>query len=180
MRMLKEEFGEALKIEWRAFMLQPTPRRRRLEDFRQYTKRWQEAADEPDSGEFCIWSSDEGPPSHSLPPHRVAKAAARVSEAAFETLHHDLLRAFFRDSRDITNPGVLAELWERAGLAPADMALAETSEIEELVLSEHGEAVACGASGAPSFRTADNDLVLTGAHPMQLFRRWITKALARA
>ena len=31
-----------------------------------------------DSPEFRVWEGDAGPPSHSIPPHQVAKAAARL------------------------------------------------------------------------------------------------------
>ncbi len=177
--MLKQEFGDSLDIEWRAFMLRPEPSPRRLDDFRKYTEKWQHVADEQDSGSFRVWSTDEGPPTHSLPPHQVAKAAARVSEEAFERMHDDLLRAYFYDSRDITSPQVLEELWEQAGLSPADLAIADAPDIRNQVIDEHNEAVACGANGAPAFRTSDNDTVLVGAHPMHLFRRWVANALGR-
>ena len=177
--MLKQEFGDDLLIDWRAYMLMPEAKWRQLESFRKYTRHWLQAADEPDAGKFQMWGSDESPPSHSLPPHKVAKAAASVSEEAFERIHDSLLKAYFFESRDISNADVLKDLWQGVGLSVDDLAIAERPEIEEEIINEHKEAVACGASGAPSFRTADNDTALTGAHPMPLLRRWVNRALAR-
>ncbi len=160
--MLEEEFKDKLIVEWRAFMLRPEPGKRRLEDFRTYTKNWQHVASEPDSGQFRTWSTDEGPPSHSMPPHLVAKAAARVGPDSFERIHSDLL-----------------QIWDDAGLSSSQFEAVEDPDLRVQVIDEHNEAINCGATGAPAFRTSDNDMALTGAHPMQLFRRWINRALDR-
>ena len=62
-------------------MLRPYPEEDRdLEKFRRYTESWKRPAADEDSAEFNVWKTDEGPPSHSVPPHRVAKAAAEIKE----------------------------------------------------------------------------------------------------
>ena len=179
MRLLQEEFKDKLIVDWRAFMLRPEPSRRRFEDFRAYTRKWQHVASEPDSGRFRAWSTNESPPSHSLPPHIVAKAAARVGPEAFDRIHSDLLHAYFYDNRDISNANTLRQIWDVAGLSASQFEAVEDPEIRAQVIDEHREALSCGATGAPAFRTSDNDLALTGAHPMHLFRRWINRALDR-
>lgn len=178
-RLLETEYQDQLVVHWRAFMLRPEPQKRSLESFRRYTEKWQQVGSEPDSGEFRTWSSDEGPPSHSLPAHMVAKAAARVGPQAFDRIHEDLLKAYFFDSRDISDAATLRDIWEAAGLNPDQFELSESPELREETINEHNEAVRCGANGAPAFRTADNDTVLVGAHSMDLFRRWINKAIER-
>ncbi len=179
MRLLQDEFKDKLIVDWRAFMLRPEPGKRRVEDFRAYTKNWQHVGSEPDSGKFRVWSTDESPPSHSIPPHLVAKAAARVGPEAFDRIHSDLLQAYFYDNRDITNADTLRQIWGAAGLSASEFEAVEDPEIHAQIINEHKEAISCGATGAPAFRTSDNDLALTGAHPMHLLRRWINKALDR-
>jgi predicted DsbA family dithiol-disulfide isomerase len=180
MRMLKEEFGDAVEVEWRAFLLRPRPQERTLEAFREYTQNWTRPDSQPDSGEFRVWSTDEGPPSHSVPPHLVAKAAATFGQEAFERVHDGLMKAYFTDNRDITAAETLRALWEEAELPPDGLARSEQPEILRQVFDEHNEAVECGANGVPAFRTEDNEAVITGAHPLELFRGWVNRLLGRS
>ena len=80
---LEDEFGDRVSIEWRPFLLRPHPDPgRTLEKFRAYTASWARPAAEPDGGTFRVWATEEGPPSHSVPPHLVAKAAAAPRTAS--------------------------------------------------------------------------------------------------
>jgi predicted DsbA family dithiol-disulfide isomerase len=178
MRIVQRELGDLLELDWRSFLLRPRPEPgRSLEKFRAYTEGWQRAAEQEDSGSFRTWSSDEGPPSHSVPPHLVAKAAARLGPDAFERVHERLLIAYFRDSRDITTPANLRSIWQDAGLPEERLADAEDPELLRRVIDEHNEAVELGAGGVPAFRLEGVDAVITGAHPTELFRRWLRRAL---
>jgi predicted DsbA family dithiol-disulfide isomerase len=88
LRRIGEEFGERVQFEWRSFLLRPQPDpRRTLEKFRAYTQSWQRVAAEPDAPAFCVWQSDAGPPTHSIPPHLAAKAAAAIGPEAFHRMH---------------------------------------------------------------------------------------------
>ncbi len=178
MRMVKEEFGERIELDWRSFLLRPRPEPgRSLDKFRAYTKSWQRVAAQPDSGSFRVWASDEGPPSHSIPPHLVAKAAAQLGPDAFERVHDRLLLAYFHENRDISQPATLQAVWKEAGLPADDFARSEDPELLRRVLDEHNQAVEFGASGVPAFRMQGIDAVITGAHPIELFRRWISRTL---
>jgi predicted DsbA family dithiol-disulfide isomerase len=177
-RIVEQEFEGEVELDWRSFLLRPRAEPgRSLEKFRAYTEGWQRAAAQPDSGTFRTWSSDEGPPSHSIPPHLVAKAAARLGRDAFERVHERLLSAYFRDSRDITTPANLRAIWQDAGLPDARLADADDPELLRQVIDEHNEAVGLGAGGVPAFRLEGVDAVITGAHPTELFRRWLRRAL---
>ena len=121
------------------------------------------------------WSSDEGPPSWSVPPHRVAKAAARIDAGAGELLHDALFDAYFRKSRDITDDVVLRDLWIRAGLDPARFDERDDPALLREIATEFEEAVAHGASGAPAVRIDGAWGVLMGAQPIEVYRRWIEK-----
>jgi predicted DsbA family dithiol-disulfide isomerase len=178
MRMLEQEFGDSLEVVWKSFLLRPRPDPgRTLEQFREYTKSWVRVGQQPDSGVFRVWDTGEGPPSHSVPPHLAATAAASFGREAFERLHARLLSAYFTENRDITSPGTLAALWEEVGLPAGGLARAGASEVLAQVMEDHKEAVACGADGVPAFRSEGTNTVITGAHPLDLFRRWVRRLL---
>ncbi len=181
-RRIEQEYGERVDVEWRAFLLRPQPPesgRRDPEKFRVYTQSWLRPAAEPDSGEFRVWEGDGAPPTHSIPPHTVAKAAARLGPEAFERIHERLLRAYFSENRDISDDAVLAACWAEAALPAEGFAAREDPAILQQIVAEHEEAVAHGATGVPAARLVGNDAVITGAHPLEVFRRWVERALAR-
>jgi predicted DsbA family dithiol-disulfide isomerase len=150
-----------------------------LENFRRYTESWLRVAADPDAGEFQVWQSDEGPPSHSVPPHLVSKAAGRIGKDAFERIHERLMRAYFKENRDISNHEVLLELWLDVGLDGADFAATKDPELLQAVIDDHNEALGCGATGVPAVRLADNPAVTVGAHPIDSYRSWIDRAIAQ-
>ena len=133
---------------------------------------------EPDAGPFQVWTSEEGPPTHSVPPHRVAKAAARVSPAAFRQMHDRLMTAYFAENRDISSFEVLRTLWDAEGFPDEAFEFAYSEEVESLIFREFEEARQLGATGVPAVRRADNDAVIVGAHPESLYRHWIERSLA--
>jgi predicted DsbA family dithiol-disulfide isomerase len=155
-------------------------RPRDLAEFRRYTQSWQRpAAEEPEAG-FVPWASDEGPPSWSVPPHQVAKAAARIDAAAARALHDALFDAYFRRSRDITDDRVLRDLWTRVGLAAPRFDERDDPALLREIASDHEEALANGASGAPAVRMEGAWGVLMGAQPIEVYRRWIDKVGRRS
>lgn len=180
MRELEREFGAALVVEWRAFLLRPVPEPgRTLERFRKYTETWLRPAAEPGAPAFRPWTSAEGPPSHSVPAHLVAKAAGALGPEAFAAMHARLLRAYFEESRDITDRATQQELWREVGLADDALALADDPATRAAVLREHQDALAAGVTGVPSVMMVGNDVPTMGAMPYATYRRWIARALGR-
>jgi predicted DsbA family dithiol-disulfide isomerase len=180
MRRLEEDFGDALRIEWRSFLLRPKPRAGRdLEKFRAYTQSWQRPGEQDDAGEFCPWRGDAGPPTHSVPPHQVAKAAARLGDAAFRRMHERLLRAYFSESRDVTDPETLRELWVDAQLPEAAFGSWKDPQLLGQVHDEHREALEVGVSGVPAVRMVGIDAVVLGAQPLETYRRWVERFRAK-
>ena len=178
LHLLEEEFGPALELRWRSFLLRPAPEPGRdLEKFRRYTELWQRAADEEPSADFRTWHSDEGPPSHSVPAHLVAKAAATFGPEAFERMHHALLNAYFVDSRDISSARTLAALWREIELPEDELVRVTDPELLKQVGEEHNEAVAMGVGGVPAVRMQGNDVAITGAQPLEVYRRWVRRAI---
>jgi predicted DsbA family dithiol-disulfide isomerase len=176
---LVDEYQGRVEIEWRSYLLRPEEKRGRdLEKFRRYTKSWMRPGAEPDAGPFQVWSSDEGPPTHSLPPHQVAKAAARVSREAFRKIHDRLLTAYFAENRDISSFKVLRSIWDAEDLPGEAFDVAYADDVRDQIFREFDEARELGATGVPALRRADNHAVIVGAHPEALYRRWIEKSLS--
>lgn len=117
LRRVEAEFGDDVRLDWRTYLLRPHPDpTRTLEQFRAYTRSWLRPAAEPDTGTFHVWEGGAGPPSHSVPPHLVSKAAATLGPDAFEAIHERLLHAYFAENRDVTDPDTLRAVWREAGL----------------------------------------------------------------
>jgi predicted DsbA family dithiol-disulfide isomerase len=173
---LQAELGDALSLEWRSFLLRPRPEPARdLERFVRYTQSWLRPAAEPDAPRFRVWESTEGPPSHSLPPHLVAKAAAELGAAAFAAVHERLLRGYFEENRDVSRAETLAAIWAEAGLPPERFARSAASELVERVVAEHREATELGVTGVPAVRVAGTDAFVVGAQPLAVYRRWVER-----
>jgi len=171
--------GQRLELVWRSFLLRPQPRTgRSLDDFRAYTQSWLRPAQDDDAGTFRVWSTDEGPPSHSVPPHLVAHAAAELGPQPFRDIHGRLLRAYFSDNRDITSRSTLAAIWAEAGLPAEDLARSDEPRILDAVLAQHNEAVELGITGVPAVRVAGQTAFVTGAQPYETYRRWVERMRA--
>jgi len=173
---LEQEFEGRVRVEFRAFLLRPAPSHGRdLERFRAYTRTWERPAAEPDAGRFQTWQGTAGPPSHSIPPQQVAKAAARLGPAAFRRMHERLLRAYFEESRDVSDPDTLRALWDDAGLAPEAFAEHEDPALLREVLADHEDALALGVTGVPAVMAEPQRIPIVGALPMETYRRWVRR-----
>jgi predicted DsbA family dithiol-disulfide isomerase len=176
---LEEEMDGSLEIEWRSFLLRPHARSgRSLEEFRAYTRSWLRPAQDGDGGTFRVWSTDAGPPSHSVPPHLVAKAAAELGSQSFRDVHDRLLAAYFTDNRDITDRSTLAAIWAEAGLPAAELARADEPSVLDAVLREHNAAVELGITGVPAVYVAGQTAFVIGAQPYETYRRWVDRVIA--
>jgi len=167
-----------VRVEWRSFLLRPRPTPgRSLEKFREYTQSWLRPAADPDGGTFRVWQTDAGPPSHSVPPHLVAKAAAMIGEAEFHRIHDKLLHAYFAENRDITDDATLRKIWEEIDLPADEFARSEDPGLVQRILQEHNEAIECGVTGVPAVRMEGREGVVIGAQPLDLYRRWIRRSM---
>ena len=179
LRRLEEELSGAVEIAWRSFLLRPQPDpRRTLEQFRTYTQSWLRAAADLDGGTFSVWRGEAGPPSHSVPPHLVAKAAARLGAEPFARVHAALLRAYFSDNRDITDGDTLRAIWSECGLPAETFAAAGDPAMLREVVTQHNEAIELGITGVPAVRVDGTDAVVVGAQPLETYRRWVQRLLA--
>ena len=175
-----DELAGAVQLEWRSYLLRPQPEPgRSLDKFRAYTESWLRPAAEPDSGTFRVWQGDAGPPTHSVPPHLVAKAAATLGDDAFRRMHHALLEAYFAAQPRHLRSRDAARAVAEVGLPAADFARADEPRFLEQTLAEHADAVRLGMNGVPAVRVEGDDAFITGAYPMEMYRRWIARLQAR-
>jgi predicted DsbA family dithiol-disulfide isomerase len=177
---VEAQLGGALRVEWRSYLLRPHPRPRTpeaLEKFRAYTQGWQRVAEDEPRAPFQTWQGDAGPPTHSVPSHQVAKAAAALGTEAGRRMRERLFRAYFVESRDISEDETLRALWREAGLADGDFARREDPALTRQIHAEHDEAQVRGATGVPAVRLAGQDFVLVGAQPEATYLRWFRRAL---
>jgi len=176
--LLKEEFGDQLNLEWRSFLLRPhNEGSRSLEKFKSYTRNWSRIGEDEPSGNFREWATEEGPPSHSIPPHLVAKAATELGDESFDAMHEALLKAYFADSRDISAEATLRAIWDECGLPANEFERWSKPEHLKATIDEHNEALNCGANGAPAFRLAHINAAIVGAQPVPVLSRWIKRAI---
>jgi predicted DsbA family dithiol-disulfide isomerase len=179
---LADEFEGRIEIAWKSYLLRPVAKPKPNPDperFRRYTESWLRPAAEDDAGEFRIWSNAVPPVSHSLPAHCAAKAAARFGSAAFRTMHEGLMSAYFHDNRDISDFDLLEGLWLEVGLPRVGFSWARTAEAVAAVQDDFAEALRLGATGVPGLRRCDNEVVIVGAQPIDVIRRWFEKSLAQ-
>jgi len=176
---VQSQIGDALSIEWRSYLLRPQAQPGRdLEKFRAYTQGWLRVAEDEPRAPFRPWTGDAGPPSHSVPPHVVAKAAAALSPDAAARMRDRLFRAYFTESRDISDAATLRALWSEVGLDAAGFDAIDVPARTREVLADHAEAQSLGATGVPAVRLADQDFVLVGAQPEAVYLRWLQKVAA--
>jgi len=174
---LAEEFAGSCDVRWKSFLLRPYPEPRTLEEFRAYTESWRRPAAEPDAAPFRVWATDDGPPSHSVPPHVVAKAAALLGPAAFRAMHERLLHAYFAENRDITKGDSLQAIWAEAGLPPDEFTRVGDESLLREVVAQHNEAVQLGVSGVPAVMMVGNDVPMVGAMSYDTYRKWVERRL---
>ena len=126
---------------------------------------------------FKVWSTEEGPPSHSVPPHLIAKVAAGIGEDAFEKIHNRLLSAYFTDNRDISDINVLKELWNELGLPSDVFETYHSPHILQAVATEHNTSLQNGVTGVPAIMLDGIPGALVGAQEEAVYRRMIQNRL---
>lgn len=178
LRHLEDEMSSDLEIVWRTYLLRPEPKARNIEKFRAYTESWTRPGAEEDSGTFQPWRSDAPAPTHSVPAHLVAKAAAAIDRESFHKVHDALLSAYFTDNRDISDESVLEAIWREQSLPADAFARSQSPEILQETLEDHAEAQSLGITGAPAARLEGNEAFLTGALPLAMYRKWIERQIA--
>ncbi len=172
-----KEYAGSCEVRWKSFLLRPRPEPRTLEEFRAYTESWRRPAAQEESGRFTVWSTDESPPSHSVPPAVAAKAAARQGPEAFDRYHLALMESYFHLNHNITEPANLVRIAEETGLdVAAFVAALRDPSVGREVVEDHNEAVSLGIGGVPTV-IVDDHWQVSGAQPREVYRRIVEMRL---
>lgn len=169
------EYGDAVEVVWKSFLLRPSPHPRSLEEHREYTRNWLRPAEQPESGNFTVWATENPPPTHSVPALVAGKAAATFGDEAFHGFHLGVMRAYFEENRTISDPEVLTDVAKRAGIPAGEFRERLESGrqgFEDEVFAEHAEAISLGITGIPS-AVVDDALLIPGAVGTDVYRRVI-------
>lgn len=101
-------------------------------------------------------------------------------EGAQTPVMSGLMRAHWREGRNINNPDVLAEIGEKAGMNGAVIRrLLATNEDRDEVAGREIAARKRGINSVPTFIVADTHVV-TGAQPASLWQNVIDELMGRA
>jgi predicted DsbA family dithiol-disulfide isomerase len=176
------DMGDTISIEWKSFMLRPTPEERTREKFVDYTNSWLRPADMEPRASFTVWASASDPPSHSLPALVAAKLAEQYGSETSAAYHHALLAAYFTDNRTISDVDVQVALAADVGLDADEFEaqLAEQrSSLAQRVIGDHNDAVRAGITAVPTVVMA-GALAIPGAQDVETYERLALRLIERA
>jgi predicted DsbA family dithiol-disulfide isomerase len=173
---IEKEHPDTLEVTWKSFLLRPHSEPKPLDKFRRYTQSWMRVAEQPDGARFRVWSTDEEPPSHSVPPAIAVKAAAR--QGMFDRYHLALMDAYFYENRNVTALDTIVDVAVANGLDRERFLVDLADEsLARAVIDDHNEAVGQGISGVPNV-VVDGILPIPGAQDTAFYRHVIAKRLA--
>jgi predicted DsbA family dithiol-disulfide isomerase len=96
-------------------------------------------------------------------------------QGRFAAMHHELLKAYWDEGRDVSDMAVLKDVAARAGVAVAGMeAAVQANRFGDYLDARRAEAEELGINGIPAHVIADRYLVM-GAQPYDLFERVMAK-----
>lgn len=174
---LRERFGDAVAIRWRAFELRPDPVPTLDPDGEYLHRVWGEAVYPMAAARGMVLRLPPVQPRSRLAHETAAFARER---GRFDAVHEGLFRAFFQDGRDLADVSVLRDVAAGAGLDPdaLDAALAEGRHTAG-VLAEEEAARRLGLTGVPAAVVgraggAERALV-SGAQPAEVLERAVRR-----
>lgn len=174
---VEKNYADRVAVEWKSFLLRPYAEEKDLDAFRHYTQSWSKPAGQEGGGRFRPWSTDEAPPSHSVPPNVAVKAAAR--QGAFGRYHLALMDAYFYDNRNVTAVDTILDV-ARAGELDMERFQTDLADpaLVEAVAADHNEAVARGVTGVPAVVAGDG-FMIPGSQEERVYGDVIERMLAK-
>jgi predicted DsbA family dithiol-disulfide isomerase len=175
---LRHEAGDALRVEWRAFLLRPVAEERPLDRFTRYTESWARPLGAEPRAAFRTWSGEHQPPSHSMPCAVAGKVVRRVfGDDGFDRFHMELMRRYFVENLTISDRAVILDAAAACGLdagvleehLDADAAAAEAE-----VVADHRDALQRGITGVPTV-VVEDEYLLQGAMTLEQYRKVVAR-----
>jgi predicted DsbA family dithiol-disulfide isomerase len=178
---VREEFGDRVDVEWRAFELRPEPVPTLDPESEYLTDVWRRAV-RPMARDRDVELAR--PPVQPRSRRALEAAEFARDRGRFEAMHRALFRAFFRDGRDLGDVDVLLDVADEVGLDREELrrALAEERYTGK-VLDDQVEARERGVDGVPALFVvpAGEELeeaeVVQGAQPVERVRSAVLRAL---
>jgi predicted DsbA family dithiol-disulfide isomerase len=180
---IQAEFGDRLRLRWRAFELRPEPQPS-LDEQRERFRGLFDRGIVPRARELGLVMRFPERHPRTRRAHELSAFARTQGRAG--ALHGLLMREFWEHGRDLGEVDLLVDLAVRAGLEADDAraVFAMQSQVEE-VLADETEAVHLGLSGVPAIlvRPAKGLIteaeVIEGAQPYEMIRAVIDTVLDR-
>jgi predicted DsbA family dithiol-disulfide isomerase len=148
------------------------------ERFRRYTETWMRPAGAPEAARFRVWSTDEAPPSHSVPPAAAVVAAERQSDG--RAFHLALMDAYFWENRNVTARETIVDVAAATGLDVERFSRdLDDPAVTAKVWEDYRAAVHYGISSVPTVLVGE-DFALPGAQDSTFYRRLFEKLAERA
>jgi len=125
------------------------------------------------------WDPGETYPTSSMPALQAAKCAQLQGEQLFTHLHMALFKAFFEESRNISDRQVLLSLAKKAGL-DVEKFISDFDQglIEKEVLAEYEEVQAQYYGWGVPLTIIEDRYPVMGASPIAVYRRAVDLSLA--
>ena len=180
----KFEHADEVEITWRSFQLDPSAPEGKAIPLTEYlTKRFgAQSAQMTDRvigiarTEGLEFDYGKALSVNTFHLHRLLHLAASLG--AGDAAKERLLRAYFIEGADLSDPGILAGLMKEVGVDPdRTRQVLDSDEYADAVRADIAEARALGASGVPFF-VIDRKYGVSGAQPTEVFLRALNTAFS--
>jgi predicted DsbA family dithiol-disulfide isomerase len=172
-RIEKESDG-FVEVRWYRYLLRTERKEKSLERFIDYTQSWMRPAAAEGAARFRVWSTQETPPSHSVPANVAVRAAEHQRRDS--RFHLALMDAYFYDNRNVTDVAVIEDV-----VASCDLDLDRFRNdfadpaVEQEVWADHREAIKRGISSVPTL-VVGKDFHLPGAQSEAFYLNLVVRA----
>lgn len=179
---IAEEYGDAVKVEWKSFLLRPEPEPRTMEKFTAYTESWERPGSVEPRAKFQRWSGDHEPPSHSVPSSVAGKVAETFGPEAFERFHTNLLEAYFSENRTVSDREVIHDIAAASEIDAAEFDRRwdeDEKGFTQAVFKDYMLAANSGITGVPAV-VVNRTYLLPGAVDVDEYRLAIARVVEDA
>jgi predicted DsbA family dithiol-disulfide isomerase len=194
-----EQVGGEVRLVWRSFQLDPSAPRpgepghgqgvaehlgQKYGGGREAGQRMSEQVTQVAAGDGLTFRLDQARRGSTMDAHRLLHLAAQGEAEGAPGLQgrlaERLLRAYFTDGLDVSDPGVLRTLALEVGLGSERVEeVLASDELADAVRADQAQAQAFGAGGVP-FTVVDGRYGVAGAQPVEVFVAALTRARTAA